>query len=246
MTRRLWARFDIADAPCPVPRPERAGARAGAARSSRDRQRPCHRHRRGHASRERSRRGDRRGLGGARRQGSANPRPSAVLAALVASALPAARFTFEGFLPRRGRDRRELIERICGDERTSILFEAPGRAAATLAELAAACGHDRSAALCRELTKMHEETWRGSLGELAARAIQRAAAGRGHDRRRRRAGVAWRRAEHGSGRRSVRRSTPGGRGPEPLVGCARGRPAHRPAAARPVPPADATLGGRSS
>ncbi len=98
------------------------------------------------------------------------PGASAVLAALVASGLPAARWCFEGFLPRRGRERRELIGRICADERTTVLFEAPGRAAATLADLAAQCGPDRNAALSRELTKLHEETWRGSLGELAARA----------------------------------------------------------------------------
>lgn len=100
------------------------------------------------------------------------PGPSAVLAALVASGLPAARWTFEGFLPRRGRERRALLERICADERTSVLFEAPGRAAATLADLAAACGGGRRAALCRELTKLHEEIWRGSLAELAARATE--------------------------------------------------------------------------
>jgi len=98
------------------------------------------------------------------------PGASAVLAALVASGLPSARWTFEGFLPRRGRERRELIERIANDERTSIVFEAPGRAAATLADLAAQCGTERYAALCRELTKLHEEIWRGTLGELCARA----------------------------------------------------------------------------
>src|SRR3954447_9265810 len=95
------------------------------------------------------------------------PGASAVLAALVASGLPAARWTFEGFLPRRGRERRELIERIASDERTTILFEAPGRAAATLADLAAQCGQTRRAALCRELTKLHEEIRRGPLGDLA-------------------------------------------------------------------------------
>ena len=105
------------------------------------------------------------------------PGASAVLAALVASGLPAARWTFCGFLARRGRERRELIERIATDERTSILFEAPGRAAATLAELAARCGAERSAALCRELTKLHEEIWRGPLGELAARATENAPRG---------------------------------------------------------------------
>jgi 16S rRNA (cytidine1402-2'-O)-methyltransferase len=98
------------------------------------------------------------------------PGASAVLAALVASGLPAARWSFEGFLPRRGRERRDVLARICSDERTTVLFEAPGRAAATLADLAAACGADRAAALCRELTKLHEDIWHGTLGELATRA----------------------------------------------------------------------------
>jgi 16S rRNA (cytidine1402-2'-O)-methyltransferase len=98
------------------------------------------------------------------------PGPSATLAALVASGLPAARFAFEGFLPRRGRERRERLAAIVSDERTTIIFEAPGRAAATLADLAAACGSERRASLSRELTKLHEETWRGTLAELATRA----------------------------------------------------------------------------
>jgi 16S rRNA (cytidine1402-2'-O)-methyltransferase len=98
------------------------------------------------------------------------PGASAVLAALVASGLPAARWGFEGFLPRRGRERRERLARVSADERATVLFEAPNRAAATLADLAAACGAERRAALCRELTKLHEEVWRGSLGELAERA----------------------------------------------------------------------------
>jgi 16S rRNA (cytidine1402-2'-O)-methyltransferase len=98
------------------------------------------------------------------------PGASAVLAALVASGLPSARWAFEGFLPRRGSERRAVLERICSEERTTVLFEAPGRAAATLADLAAACGPERPAALCRELTKLHEDTWRGSLGQLAERA----------------------------------------------------------------------------
>jgi 16S rRNA (cytidine1402-2'-O)-methyltransferase len=98
------------------------------------------------------------------------PGPSASLAALVASGVTAARFCFEGFLPRRGKERRERMERIGADERATIVFEAPGRAAATLADLAAKCGEDRPASLSRELTKLHEETWRGTLGELARRA----------------------------------------------------------------------------
>jgi 16S rRNA (cytidine1402-2'-O)-methyltransferase len=98
------------------------------------------------------------------------PGPSAALAALVASGLPAVRFAFEGFLPRRGKERRERLAAIAQDEHTTILFEAPGRAAATLTDLAGACGAERRGSLCRELTKLHEETWRGSLGDLAARA----------------------------------------------------------------------------
>ncbi len=98
------------------------------------------------------------------------PGPSAVLAALVASGLPAARFAFEGFLARRGAERRSRLARIAADERTTVMFEAANRVAATLADLGAACGGDRPAALCRELTKLHEEIWRGSLDELARRA----------------------------------------------------------------------------
>ncbi|CAN5261569.1 16S rRNA (cytidine(1402)-2'-O)-methyltransferase [soil metagenome] len=105
------------------------------------------------------------------------PGPSAVLAALVASGLPAARWGFEGFLPRRGRERRERLARIGSDDRATVLFEAAGRAAATLTELAAVCGAERPAALCRELTKLHEEVWRGSLGELARRSGESAPRG---------------------------------------------------------------------
>jgi 16S rRNA (cytidine1402-2'-O)-methyltransferase len=98
------------------------------------------------------------------------PGPSAALAALVASGLPAARFGFVGFLPRRGKERRERLTAIDNDDRATIIFEAPGRAAATLSDLAATCGRDRRASLSRELTKLHEETWRGTIGALAARA----------------------------------------------------------------------------
>jgi 16S rRNA (cytidine1402-2'-O)-methyltransferase len=98
------------------------------------------------------------------------PGASAVLAALVASGLPSSRWSFEGFLPRRGKERRERLARLATDDRTTVIFEAPGRTAATLADLAATCGADRPAALCRELTKLYEDTWRGSIGELAVRA----------------------------------------------------------------------------
>jgi 16S rRNA (cytidine1402-2'-O)-methyltransferase len=100
------------------------------------------------------------------------PGASAVLAALVASGLSVARFAFEGFLPRRGRERRDRLAAISSDERATVMYEAPGRAAPTLGDLAAACGVDRRAALCRELTKLHEEIWRGTLGDLAQRAAQ--------------------------------------------------------------------------
>jgi 16S rRNA (cytidine1402-2'-O)-methyltransferase len=100
------------------------------------------------------------------------PGASAVLAALVASGLAGPRWSFEGFLPRSGRDRRERLARIAADERATILFEAPSRVTATLLDLAAACGPERLAAVCRELTKLHEEIVRGSLGELATLARQ--------------------------------------------------------------------------
>jgi 16S rRNA (cytidine1402-2'-O)-methyltransferase len=95
------------------------------------------------------------------------PGSSAVLAALVASGLATARWSFEGFLPRTGRERRERLARIASDDRATVLFEAPGRTAATVRDLAAACGGDRPAALCRELTKVHEEITRGTLEDLA-------------------------------------------------------------------------------
>ena len=98
------------------------------------------------------------------------PGASAVLAALVASGMPAARWSFEGFLPRRGKGRRARLESICADEHTTVVFEAPGRTAATLADLAEVCGRERPATVCRELTKLHEEIWRGTLAELAQRA----------------------------------------------------------------------------
>jgi 16S rRNA (cytidine1402-2'-O)-methyltransferase len=98
------------------------------------------------------------------------PGASAVLAVVAASAVAGPRWSFEGFLPRSGRERRERIARIAADERGTVIYEAPGRIAATLVDLAAACGADRPAAIGRELTKLHEEIVRGSLGELATRA----------------------------------------------------------------------------
>jgi len=99
------------------------------------------------------------------------PGASAVLAALVASGIPAPRWAFDGFLPRRGKERRERIARIAADDRTTVLFESPGRTAATLRDLADAAGSERAGALCRELTKLHEQIRRGTLAELAVGAV---------------------------------------------------------------------------
>ena len=98
------------------------------------------------------------------------PGASAVLAAVVASGVAGPRWAFEGFLPRTGRERRERLARIAADDRATVLYEAPGRVAPTLADLATACGDARPAAVCRELTKLHETIERGSIGDLAARA----------------------------------------------------------------------------
>lgn len=98
------------------------------------------------------------------------PGPSAALAALVASGLPTDRVVFEGFLPRKGRDRRERLAEIAVEARTVVLFVTPHRAAADLDDLAVACGPERPAVLCRELTKLHEEVVRGHLEQLAERA----------------------------------------------------------------------------
>ncbi|MCU0504616.1 MAG: 16S rRNA (cytidine(1402)-2'-O)-methyltransferase, partial [Chloroflexi bacterium] len=99
------------------------------------------------------------------------PGPSAVLAAVSASGVVGARWSFEGFLPRSGRERRERIARIAADPRATVVFEAPGRLAATLRDLATACGDDRPAAVCRELTKLHETITRGGLGHLRDLAV---------------------------------------------------------------------------
>ncbi|MFL6139575.1 MAG: 16S rRNA (cytidine(1402)-2'-O)-methyltransferase [Frankiaceae bacterium] len=96
------------------------------------------------------------------------PGPSAVTAALAVSGLPTDRFCFEGFLPRRGGERRARLAGLAAEPRTLVLFEAPHRLAATLTDLAAAFGPERAAVACRELTKTYEEVRRGPLGELAA------------------------------------------------------------------------------
>jgi 16S rRNA (cytidine1402-2'-O)-methyltransferase len=96
------------------------------------------------------------------------PGASALLAALVASGLDATRFTFYGFLARKGRERKGAVAELAALAHTAVLYEAPARVGETLAELAAACGGDRPAAVARELTKQYEEIRRGTLGELAA------------------------------------------------------------------------------
>jgi 16S rRNA (cytidine1402-2'-O)-methyltransferase len=98
------------------------------------------------------------------------PGASAVLAAVAASGVTGPRWSFEGFLPRSGRDRKDRLAAIAADDRGSVLFEAPGRVAGTLRDLEAACGAGRAGAVCRELTKVHEQIVRGTLGELAAAA----------------------------------------------------------------------------
>jgi len=98
---------------------------------------------------------------------SAAPGPSAVTTALAVSGLPSDRFCFEGFLPRRPGERRSRLADLADEARTLVLFEAPHRITDTLADLVDAFGADRPAALCRELTKTHEEVRRGTLGDLA-------------------------------------------------------------------------------
>jgi 16S rRNA (cytidine1402-2'-O)-methyltransferase len=94
------------------------------------------------------------------------PGASAVLAAVAATGIAGPRWSFEGFLPRSGRERRDRLAAIAADPRGTVLFEAPTRVAATLRDLAASCGADRPAAVARELTKLHEQVVTGTLGEL--------------------------------------------------------------------------------
>jgi len=98
------------------------------------------------------------------------PGPSAVTAALAVAGLPTGRFCFEGFLPARPRERRAALLGLAHEPRTLVFFEAPHRIAASLEDLAAAFGSARRAVVARELTKLHETIYRGTLGELAAQA----------------------------------------------------------------------------
>ena len=94
------------------------------------------------------------------------PGPGAVTAALAAAGFPADRFLFLGFLPKKGTARAALLTDIATGALTTVCYEAPGRTAALLAELAERCGSERPAAVARELTKVHEEIRRGTLGDL--------------------------------------------------------------------------------
>ncbi|NOX31926.1 MAG: 16S rRNA (cytidine(1402)-2'-O)-methyltransferase [Actinobacteria bacterium] len=96
------------------------------------------------------------------------PGPSAALAALVASGLPTERFVVEGFLPRKGRARQEILSDLVAEPRTVVIYESPRRLGATLVEFAELFGDQRMASISRELTKLHEETFRGTFSELAA------------------------------------------------------------------------------
>jgi 16S rRNA (cytidine1402-2'-O)-methyltransferase len=98
---------------------------------------------------------------------TALPGPSAVVTALAVAGLPTDRFTFEGFLPRRPGERAQALAALAAEVRTMVFFEAPSRIGQTLRDMAAAFGADRPAAVCRELTKLHEEVVRAPLGELA-------------------------------------------------------------------------------
>jgi 16S rRNA (cytidine1402-2'-O)-methyltransferase len=96
------------------------------------------------------------------------PGPSAVTTALAVSGLPSEKFCFEGFAPRKQSARRSWLASLAGERRTAVFFESPRRLAACLSDAVEQLGGARQAAVCRELTKVHEEVVRGSLDELAA------------------------------------------------------------------------------
>lgn len=100
------------------------------------------------------------------------PGPSAVTTALVLSGLPCERFCFEGFAPRKSGERRRWLETLRAEPRATVFFESPHRLVDTLADAVDVLGRDRAAAVCRELTKTHEEVLRGPLHELAAWAVE--------------------------------------------------------------------------
>ena len=100
------------------------------------------------------------------------PGPSAVLHALVASGLTTSRFVFEGFLPRKGSGRALRLREVSEEHRTVVLFEAPHRLEKTLNDLADVCGGERRIVLARELTKLHEDIWRGTVSAAIERCAE--------------------------------------------------------------------------
>lgn len=98
----------------------------------------------------------------------ATPGPAAFVMAAALSGLPTTRIAFDGFLPRSGSERRERLTEVAHERRTTVLYEAPHRLMRTLSDLAEACGPSRRVCIARELTKLHEELWRGTLSEAVA------------------------------------------------------------------------------
>ncbi|MEK7295181.1 MAG: 16S rRNA (cytidine(1402)-2'-O)-methyltransferase [Actinomycetota bacterium] len=98
---------------------------------------------------------------------TSTPGPAALIMALVVSGLPTTRFVFEGFIPRSGVERTQRLNDIAGESRTVVLYEAPHRLARTLADLEVVCGPLRRVVIARELTKIHEEIWRGVLHDAS-------------------------------------------------------------------------------
>ena len=101
------------------------------------------------------------------------PGPCAAICALSVSGLPTDRFVFEGFLPRSGGARHQRLAAVAAEPRTVVVYESPHRIVRTVDELATACGEDRAVTIARELTKLHEEVFRGSLGEAQKWLTQR-------------------------------------------------------------------------
>ena len=98
------------------------------------------------------------------------PGPVAFVMAAAMSGLPTARIAFDGFLPRSGSERRERLTEVSRERRTTVLYEAPHRLERTLVDLAEACGPDRQIVLAREMTKLHEDFWRGTLADAVIHA----------------------------------------------------------------------------
>ena len=110
-----------------------------------------------------------RAMAGAGLPVSVIPGASAGVAALVVSGMRTDRWVFEGFLPRKGADRSRRLDAIAAEARTTVLYESPHRVASMLRDLRRACGGERPVAVVRELTKLHEEVWRGTLAEACER-----------------------------------------------------------------------------